>query len=97
MQQKTHPSLINYVGGAEAYQQLLQYAQNLLAKSQVEIVNVQSKPPLYSYIVDHEEICFVPKTITMKVVVKFKQHRPHLWSPFVHYNHINGPIWTVQD
>lgn len=70
MQQKTHPSLINYVGGPENYQKLLTYAQNIFAQSNLEIQQVESSPPLYSYIVEQEEICFVPKTITMKLTGK---------------------------
>lgn len=94
MQEKTHPSLINYVGGAEAYQQLLKYVQNLLAKSRVEIVNVQSKPPLYSYIVDREEICFVPKTITMKVAGQIQAASP---SFMVAIRSLQSHQWTYLD
>lgn len=76
MQQKTHPSLINYVGGIENYQKLLQHTQSFLATSNLEIQQVESAPPLYSYIVDQEEICFVPKTITMKVAGKTVKGAP---------------------
>ncbi|ELW84431.1 hypothetical protein ACINWC743_0066 [Acinetobacter sp. WC-743] len=94
MQQKTHPSLINYVGGPENYQKLLKYAQNMFAESNLEIQKVESNPPLYSYIVDQEEICFVPKTITMKVAGKTVKAPP---SFMVAIRSQHSHQWTYLD
>ncbi|BCX71870.1 MULTISPECIES: hypothetical protein [Acinetobacter] len=94
MQQKTHPSLINYVGGPENYQKLLKYAQNMFAESKLEIQKVESNPPLYSYIVDQEEICFVPKTITMKVAGKTVKAPP---SFMVAIRSQHSHQWTYLD
>ena len=94
MQQKTHPSLINFVGGEEKYQALLKFAQNTIATSNIEIQNVESSPPLYSYIVDQEEICFVPKTITMKLNGKVIKNPP---SFMVAIRPLNSHEWTYLD
>jgi hypothetical protein len=94
MQQKTHPSLIHYVGGVENYQKLLQHTQNILAISNLEIQQVESAPPLYSYIVDQEEICFVPKTTTLKVTGKTVKAPP---SFMVAIRSLHSHQWTYLD
>lgn len=76
VREKTHHSLIEYSGGEENFLRLLDLTKGLLKQSNTEILNVETKPPLYSYKVGEEEVCFVPKVTTLKIQGKTTQTPP---------------------
>ncbi|QIO07306.1 hypothetical protein [Acinetobacter shaoyimingii] len=67
LETKTHPSLIEYSGGKEAYLSVLKLAQSFLANQNIEITDIKTEAPTYTYFAGDEEVCFIPKMISMKI------------------------------
>lgn len=94
LKQKTHASLVEFSGGQQAYAQLLDFTKSMLDTTNIEILDVELSPPLYSYQVDNEEVCFIPKQITMKLAgQQFQAPR----SFFIAARPLNTHTWTYLD
>ena len=94
LSQKTHPALIEWAGGPQAYQKTLQFAQQIMTQSNLEILEVNMQPPLYSYVVGQEEVCFLPKTITIKAAGQVIHAPP---SFMVAIRSLDKHQWTYLD
>ena len=94
LKQKTHSSLIQFSGGEHAYAELLDVAKSFLDQANIKIMDVQLKPPLDSYQVGNEELCFIPKQISMKMAGQDIQSPP---SFFIAVRPLDAHVWTYLD
>lgn len=67
IEDKTHSSLIDYAGGKEAYRDILTFAVHTFRKANMIVTHVETLPPQGNYIVGENEICFIPKQLTMEI------------------------------
>jgi hypothetical protein len=67
IESKTDSSLIDYVGGKEAYYGVLALAANAFKKGNIVVSKVETQPPQDSYLVGNNEICFIPKQLTILI------------------------------
>ena len=65
IEDKTDSSLINYAGGAKAYENMLEQSVSMLKKSNIKVTSVETSIPQDNYIVGNNELCFVPKQLTL--------------------------------
>ena len=73
IESKTDSSLIDYIGGKDAYKNLLELTANSFKKNNIVVSKVETSPPQDNYIVGNNEICFVPKQLTLMINGK-QQH-----------------------
>lgn len=67
IESKTDSSLINYIGGKDAYKNLLELAAKSFREKNIVVSKVETSPPQNNYIVGNNELCFVPKQVTLIV------------------------------
>lgn len=65
--EKTDSSLINFAGGTEKYNAILELAANSFKQNKIQVTKVDTYPPKQSYIIGKNEFCAVPKQITISM------------------------------
>ena len=64
---RTHPSLVKFAGGPEAYAKLVQASLEIVQATGVKILSSRLGTPTETYPAGEEEVCFVPRESIMQM------------------------------
>ena len=65
--EKTDSSIINYAGGKDKYNAILELAANSFKLNKIFVSQVDTHPPKQSYIIGRNEFCAIPKQVTISM------------------------------
>jgi hypothetical protein len=65
--EKTDSSIINFAGGKDKYNAILELAANSFKQNKIYVSQVDTHPPKQSYIIGRNEFCAVPKQVTISM------------------------------
>ncbi|MGE8684050.1 MAG: hypothetical protein ACN6OV_06130 [Acinetobacter sp.] len=65
--EKTDSSIINYAGGKDKYNAILELAANSFKQNKIYVSQVETYAPKQSYIIGRNEFCAVPKQVTISM------------------------------
>ena len=64
---KTDSSLIDYIEGKDAYKSLLELTVYSFINNNIVVSKVETRPPQDNFIIGNNEICFIPKQLTIMI------------------------------